>query len=292
MMRTLLPIGKNRTVHSSALQAAMIAALCLSISACSDEAKPRPAGHAAGMVLIPAGEFLMGSDGPGAPADEQPVRTVYVSAFYIDRCEVTNAEYRRFVMETGHAPPHSDAPQAAPYTWTGSDYPPGTADHPVVLVRWHDAAAYAAWSGKRLPTEAEWEKAARSGMTGQKFPYGNRLELKQANYYKSYLRAKELRPVASFEPSALGLYDMAGNVWEWCQDWYSADYYRSGAGVNPQGPPNGDYKVIRGGSWMNDETFLQCARRGKHSPDQKSPSIGFRCVRSASQQDSRGGSED
>jgi formylglycine-generating enzyme required for sulfatase activity len=272
--------------------AAVIAALCLSMAACSGESEPRPVGHAAGMVLIPAGAFQMGANGPDSPADEQPVHSVHVASFYIDRCEVTNAEYRRFVIETGHAPPRADEPWAEPYNWTGSDYPAGTDEHPVVLVSWHDAAAYAAWVGKRLPTEAEWEKAARSGMTGQEFPYGDRLELNQANYYKSYLRAKKLRPVGSYEPSAQGLYDMAGNVWEWCQDWYRADYYRRGTASDPQGPPNGTYKVIRGGSWMNDEPFLKCARRGKNSPDQKSPSIGFRCVRSASQEDTRGGSED
>jgi len=291
MPKTIIATGTNRTAHCHALLATVIAA-CLSIAACSGESAPRPVGHAADMVLIPAGEFLMGSDRPDAPADEQPVHRVHVPSFYIDRHEVTNAEYRRFVIETGHTPPRSDAPWATQYNWTGSDFPSGTDEYPVVLVNWHDASAYAAWAGKRLPTEAEWEKAARSGMAGKKFPYGDRLELNQANYYKSYLREKKLRPVGSFEPSALGLYDMAGNVWEWCQDWYRSDYYRSGAAVDPQGPPNGDYKVIRGGSWMNDEPLLQSSRRGKYSPDQKSPSIGFRCARSATQEETRGGSEE
>ncbi len=274
------------------LQAAVIAALCLGICACSGQNEPQSSGHATDMVFIPAGEFLMGSDGPDAPADEQPAHIVDVPAFYIDRFEVTNEQYRRFVIETGHAPPRSADPREASFNWTGSDYPAGTGDHPAVLVSWHDAAAYAAWAGKRLPTEAEWEKAARSGMAGQKFPYGDRLELSQANFHKSYLRTNKLRPVGAFEPTALGLYDMAGNVWEWCHDWYRADYYRSGAAVNPQGPVNGDYKVFRGGSWMNDEPFLRCAQRGKNSPDHKSPAVGFRCVRPDGQRDTRGGSED
>jgi formylglycine-generating enzyme required for sulfatase activity len=243
------------------------------------------------MVLIPAGEFRMGADEPDANRDEKPAHTVYVSAFYIDRHEVTNAEYRRFVLATGHPPPRVEAAWAQPYNWIDNNYPPATDKDPVVLINWHDAAAYAAWAEKRLPTEAEWEKAARAGMPGSTFPYGDSIGLNQANYFKSYLRSRKLRPVGSFEPNALGLHDMAGNVWEWCQDWYSPAYYRSGTASDPPGPLHGDYKVFRGGSWKSDMQFLRCAQRGKNSPDHKSPTVGFRCVRSADQSETRGGSD-
>jgi formylglycine-generating enzyme required for sulfatase activity len=236
-----------------------------------------------GMVLIPAGEFIMGSIGPAANRDERPAHTVYVSAFHIDCCEVTNAQYRKFLLATGHTPPRVEAAWAKPYNWTGNDYPPGTANNPVVLVSWHDAAAYAAWAGKRLPTEAEWEKAARSGMIGKAFPYGDTIEADQANFFISYLRSRKLRPVGSFEPNPYGLYDIAGNVWEWCRDWYSPAYYRSSPLTDPAGPVHADYKVFRGGSWENDMKFLRCAQRGKNSPDYKNPTIGFRCVRPADQ---------
>ena len=288
-------------MHSSTclrFAAPALAALCLCIGACSDSNDKLPgteknAGpNTPGMLLIAAGEFAMGSDAPDSNRDEKPAHTVFISAFYIDRCEVTNAEYRRFVLATGHTPPRVEADWAEPYNWIGSDYPPGTDMDPVVLVSWHDAAAFAAWNGKRLPTEAEWEKAARAGMAGRTFPYGDILELNQANYFKSYLRSKKLRPKGSFEPNALGLYDMAGNAWEWCHDWYGPGYYRKSAASNPTGPAHGEYKVFRGGSWRDDVKFLRCAQRGKNSPDYKSPTLGFRCVRSADQPETRNAESD
>jgi len=272
--------------------------LCLSLHACSEQSghqtnAPHARGFSArthGMVFVPSGQFQMGATGPNALTDEQPAHTVYVSGFYIDRYEISNAEYRRFIIATDRAAPRVDAPWADAYNWSGSDYPPGTGEHPVVLVSWHDAAAYAAWAGKRLPTEAEWEKAARGGMNGKIFPNGDRLELSHANFFKSYLRTRKLRPIGSYEPNALGLHDMAGNVWEWCQDWYAEDYYKNAERIDPRGPAHGQYKVFRGGGWMNEATFLRCAQRGKNSPDHRSPALGFRCVRSAPQSETRGGS--
>jgi len=275
----------------------IFSALCLNMSACSDTTDHRPDSSedqesCGAMILIPAGEFSMGTDEPNANRDEKPAHAVSVSAFYMDCCEVTNAEYRIFVLETGHKPPQVAATWAEHYNWTGNNYPPGTDRNPVVLVNWHDASAYAVWAGKRLPTEAEWEKAARAGMTGSEFPYEDNIEPRQANYFMSYLRSKKLRPVGSFEPNAYGIYDIAGNVWEWCQDWYSPGYYRSSAKVDPPGPLHGAYKVFRGGSWESDIQFLRCAQRGKNSPDHKSPTVGFRCVRAAHQLESREESDD
>jgi formylglycine-generating enzyme len=269
----------------------LITTLCLSAGACSDTAEPlhekvekhTTETHNDAMVYIPAGEFHMGADGTRSLPDERPMRTVFVSAFYIDRYEVTNADYQRFVLATGHAPPHVDAAWAKPFNWNGSNFPAGTDTCPVVLVSWHDAAAYAAWAGKRLPTEAEWEKAARGGLSGKQFPHGERIELNQANYFKSYLRRKKLYPVGSFTPNTFGLHDMAGNAWEWCGDWYGEDHYRRGEVIDPVGPLHGHYKVLRGGSWMNDIEFLRCARRGKAGPDHRSHTVGFRCVKPTDQ---------
>ncbi len=266
----------------------MFTMLWLGTGACSDRTDRLPGTGeeqetCGTMVLIPEGKFNMGSDEPGANRDEKPAHAVSVSAFYIDCCEVTNAEYKKFVLATGHRQPRVEAAWAEPYNWTGNDYPPETDRNPVVLVSWHDASAYAVWAGKRLPTEAEWEKAARAGMVGKLFPYGNSVELNQANFFKSYLRSKKLRPVGSFKPNAYELYDMAGNVWEWCRDWYGPVYYGSNTAADPSGPIHADYKVFRGGSWKSDIEFLRCAQRGKNSPDHKSATVGFRCARSVNQ---------
>jgi len=233
------------------------------------------------MVFIPAGEFLMGSEDAEAQPDEQPVHQVFLPAYYIDRYEVTNMQYQRFVLATGRPAPFVDRPWAEPYNWKGSAYPEGKGNYPVVLVSWEDAQAYAGWIGKHLPTEAEWEKAARGGLARKKFPYGDTLEMSNANYNKGFLREKEMKPVGSFEPSSAGLYDMAGNVWEWCRDWHEDTYYKISLQQDPQGPPEGIYRVYRGGSWVNDINFLRCSQRGKNAPDSRSHLIGFRCALSA-----------
>jgi len=234
------------------------------------------------MVLIPAGEFLMGSEDAEAQPDEQPVHQVFLPAYYIDRYEVTNMHYQRFVLATGRPAPFVDRPWAEPYNWKGSAYPEGKGNFPVVLVSWEDAQAYAGWIGKRLPTEAEWEKAARGVLARRKFPNGDTLEMSNANYNKGFFRDKEMKPVGSFEPNSFGLYDIAGNVWEWCRDWYEDTYYKNSLKQDPQGPPEGVYRVCRGGSWVNDTNFLRCSQRGKNAPDSRSHVTGFRCALSAS----------
>lgn len=245
-------------------------------------AAPDPAAQSGikDMVLIPAGTFSMGTDAASAelPADEKPAHTVFLDAYYIDKYEVTNAQYRSFVLATGRPAPFVNRPWAEPYNWRGTDYPAGKGNYPVVLVTWEDAQAYAAWMNKRLPTEAEWEKAARAQLINRQYPYGDTLKNNQANFDKGFLRKNALKPVGSFEPNAIGLYDMAGNVWEWCQDWYDADYYKKSPAQNPRGPAEGLYRVDRGGAWVNDNNYLRCSQRGKNMPDSKSHITGFRCA--------------
>ena len=213
------------------------------------------------MVYVSAGYFLMGSE--EGDADEQPKHKVYVDAFYIDTAEVTCARYERFLKETGY-PPHQ--------MWTPEYDRP---DDPVVGVSWYDASAFAKWAGKRLPTEAEWERAARGGQVGKKYPWGDNINKGRTNY-----DSFGTTPVKSYEPNGYGLYDMAGNVWEWCQDWYSRDYYKLSPRKNPSGPMLGSKKVIKGGAWYANESALRISNRHKSDPTLGSFNIGFRCVKS------------
>jgi len=191
------------------------------------------------MVLIPAGEFQMGSN---ESDDEKPIHTVYLDAFYIDKYEVTNAQYKKFMDAKGYK---------APGYWNDPKY--NAPNHPVVGVTWNDAKAYADWAGKRLPTEAEWEKAARGGVTGKKYVWGDEWPPpnKAGNFDNSITKDgyTYTAPVGSFKPNGYGLYDMAGNVWEWCADWYDNNYYFTSTKSNPAGPSSGTYHVCRGGSW-------------------------------------------
>ncbi len=237
------------------------------------------------MVLIPAGDFFMGAvDDSNTHYDEIPGHRVYLDDFWIDRYEVTNRRYKQFVDETGHRAPYVNAEWAQPYNWKDNTYPPGKADFPVVLVSWEDAAAYAAWAGKRLPTEAEWEKAARGGLVKKKYPWGGQITKQKANYFTSITEKNQMKPVGTFPPNPFGIYDSAGNVWEWCADWYDKTYYKKSPEKNPLGPEKGNYRVYRGGAWINRKEQLRCSERARNAPAHQSHIIGFRCAKSAHQE--------
>lgn len=224
------------------------------------------------MVVIPAGEFLMGSES-GYP-NERPVHPVFIDAFALAQHPVTNTQYERFVRETGHRVPYLDDPRAEATNWDreARTYPAGHAQHPVVLVSWHDAHTYCEWAGGRLPTEAEWEKAARGGLEGKPYPWGDEIDPSLANYDNR----NGTTLVGSYLPNGYGLHDMAGNVWEWVGDWYNATYYPRSPQRNPQGPEKGSVRVLRGGAWLLFPQFCRVAYRFRNSPDFRSNLIGFR----------------
>ena len=252
------------------------------------------------LALIPAGEFLMGSE--DAEEDERPVHRVHLDDFFLAVQPVTNREYARFVSETGHRSPaiyelpvvvkaggedreRTFRTVGTPYVWENGHPSSDRADHPVTLVRYDDAVAYCAWlsasTGKpfRLPTEAEWEKAARGGADSKRYPWGDRLDRNMANFLVDpALKATHgTTPCRSYPPNGYGLYDMAGNVWEWVNDWYDAPYDDTEGARNPVGPRNGHLRLVRGGSWLvADVRMLSCSHRHKVPPDTYSYAIGFR----------------
>jgi formylglycine-generating enzyme required for sulfatase activity len=263
----------------------------------------------AGMSLISAGEFLMGTPaGSDGLPDEHPQRSVFLSAFYIDRYEVTNQDYLTFVSLANHRQPENR--NAGPTLWTDGRPMLGIERHPVVNVSWTDAEAYCRWAGKRLPTEAEWEKAAR-GTDGRRYPWGNQWDISLANsasYWAGrtiefnsgadweafWIRGDGARiakekgvngevltmPVGSFPAatSAYGLFDMAGNASEWVQDWYDPNYYKSASLSDPSGPERGAIKSMRGGSWLKPAVSLRTSDRDWGTIDSRPSGTGFRCA--------------
>jgi formylglycine-generating enzyme required for sulfatase activity len=261
-----------------------------------------------GMVLIPAGSFMMGSD-DGAD-NEKPVHEVYVEAFYLDKYEVTMAQFKKFVEVTGYK---TDAEKEGwSYAWTGTNWEKKKGvnwrhdaegksigshrmNHPVIHVSWNDAKAYAQWAGKRLPTEAEWEYAARSGSKGYKYSWGNgnpdgnkggniadeafKRVFKDWTIWEGYNDGYVFTaPVGSFEPNEFGLYDMTGNVWEWCDDWHDENYYSKSPKQNPKGTESGSQRVLRGGAWGVNPLGLRCAYRFRGLTASRDGTIGFRCA--------------
>ena len=254
--------------------------------------KPAPPNETApdGMVLIPAGEFKMGSN--EGSTDEKPVHTVYVDAFYIDKYEVTNAQYKKFIDEN---PEWNKARMPDRYydtdylrDWEGNNYPRGEGDYPVVHVNWYSAMAYSIWVGKRLPTEAEWEKAARGGLIGKRYTSGNRIDFRErrnSNHVRIY-------PVGRFVANDYGLYDMEGNAWEWCLDAYQRDFYARSPRENPLCGENIEYllnnytsidikslRVVRGGSPAKGVQIAKVAQRLFDKPREAFYTYGFRCVK-------------
>jgi sulfatase modifying factor 1 len=233
-------------------------------SAGEDAAAAPPA--AAEMILLPGGDFTMGKDGFG---DYSPAHRVRVSPFHIDKHEVTNAEYQRFCEATGHA---------LPFFWGIDRFCSGPAfpDHPVVGVSWQDAQDYAAWRGARLPTEAEWEYAARGGLEGKNYA--------QSDEFDSTLYAptgEHPSPVGSRPPNGFGLYDMTGNVCEWVQDCFGEDYYKTSPAENPTGPYGSGYRVIRGGGWHTGPWCSRVHARYSLKSNWLDFNVGFRCARPA-----------
>jgi formylglycine-generating enzyme required for sulfatase activity len=224
-------------------------------------------------AIVPAGDFKMGSteDDPNAVAEEKPQHTVTLDAYRIGIYDVTNAQYAQ-CEKAGVCPTPYDVSHLH-----DSRY----AQYPVVFVTWEDANTFCQWTGGRLPTEAEWEKAARAGLEGRLYPWGDEepvhdKQAKNGANYDGY--SGDVQPVASYAPNGFGLYDMAGNVWEWVADWYWFGTYRDSADKNPKGPENGDSRILRGGSWLDLATNIRVAARIWLSPDYASSVIGFRCA--------------
>ena len=228
------------------------------------------------VINIPAGEFLMGSAEDKGRSDERPQRKVYLDTYAIDIYETTNNRYLKFIHSTRRKEPPN------PYSDKQLSEEYGTGDLPVVQVTWYDAVDYCRWAGKRLPTEAEWEKAAR-GEQGFVFPWGSNLpNSKIVNFERNWEETKTLWPVGlnNQTSSPYGVKDMAGNVREWTSDWYAPDYYSIGADKNPKGPKTGILKVIKGGSWHSFTSDIRSASRGKGGFALKTDGIGFRCAKS------------
>ena len=245
-----------------------------------------PAGTTHEMILIEGGEFTMGNDEAGS--EERPAHGVTLDPFYIDSYEVANGQYSAFLHTRSWRVPRVDDGFASWNGWTGAQFPPGFRDHPVVGVWWEGAQAYCAWRGDRLPTEAEWEKAAR-GKDGRPFPWGDEYVAGDANIAVEEDGYLHTAPVGSFSGDATpdGVRDFGGNVSEWAQDWFEADYYTRSPTENPAGPdePVGaGFRVVRGGNWTWTPSQAQSSlatRRSAWLPGRATTTIGFRCARNA-----------
>jgi formylglycine-generating enzyme required for sulfatase activity len=291
------------------------------VSTPSSPSSPTVGNDGATMVLVPAGEFIMGSDADEidrllrgqslikrvALEDEIPRHRVYLDAFHIDKYEVTNLLFQKFVQATGYRTQIEREGGGMVFigqtlekvngaTWRTPQGPgsniTGLEKHPVVQISWQDAKAYCAWAGKRLPTEAEWEKAAR-GTEGRIWPWGNQFDGTRVNFCDHHcdLERKDntvndgyryTAPVGSYEAgeSPYGGYDMAGNVWEWVADWYETTYYQRSPAQNPQGPASGERVVIRGGSWNHVALYMRAPKRGAQYPAYSTVGVGLRCAKS------------
>lgn len=282
------------------------------------------------MVLLNGGSFLMGSDYAEAFAQdgEGPVRDVQLKPFWMDRTSVTNALFEQFVRETSytteaeqydwsfvfyaHIPRERfnelvvDTVYAAPWwckvpgaNWRSPEGPGSSiearSEHPVVHVSWNDAARYCEWSGQRLPTEAEWEYAARGGLVQKIYPWGDELTpngTHLCNIWQGDFPNLDTGddgftgtcPVAAFPPNGYGLSSITGNTWEWCADWFSTSFHATASRINPQGPPSGEAKVMKGGSFLCHKSYCnryRVAARSSNTPDSSTSHISFRCAKDA-----------
>ncbi len=272
-------------------------ALLLGLVSCTDDSLPpvetmdAPNGVRHTMVsdvkemcLVPEGEFPMG-DASGE-ADARPPRAVRLASFYIDKTEVTNGAYAKFlehVKAGGHSACHPGEPKGKDHTpagWTGKE----AADLPVVGVDWWDAYAYAAWKGQRLPTEAEWERAAR-GTEARKYPWGDEWNTEAASSAEAF--SPGLVEAIRFEEgrSQAGAYNLAGNAREWCADGYLPDAYAKLPMESPRGPEDAPMRAIRGGGWHDEGPALVAFRRDKAAPATRKDDLGFRCALDAAKAD-------
>lgn len=218
------------------------------------------------MVLIEAGDFLMGTN--ESSRDEEPEHNVLLNAYWVDRYPVTNQEYKMFVDVSGHRnPPH----------WASGTYELEHADHPVTNISWNDAIAYAEWVGKRLPSEAEWEKSCR-GTMGQVYSWGDAFRKDNVNSSNDF---GGTTPVDEFPEGAspYGVVDMCGNVLEWCSDWYYDEYYKTSPVDNPAGPQGGQYRSVRGGFYAENKMGVRCSSRHFAPPSTMQDHVGFRCAK-------------
>lgn len=282
------------------------------------------------MVRLPGGSFLMGTDtAEGFPADgEGPVRAVTLTPFWIDRFPVTNAAFSKFIDATGyrteaeifgwsfvfwaHIPKErfrelvEDTVAAAPWwckvngaRWKNPEGPgsdiASRQNHPAIHLSWNDCAAFSQWAGKRLPTEAEWEYAARGGLEQKLYPWGDELTpggKHLCNVWQGQFPRQDLAedgyagtcPVDAFPPNGYDIFSITGNAWEWCSDWFDANFHRTASRENPSGPPSGESRVMKGGSFLCHRSYCnryRVAARTSNTPDSSASNVGFRCAMSA-----------
>lgn len=245
-----------------------------------------PTGYTTQMVLVPAGSFPRGAE--GEEFDEQPVRMIYLDAYLIDKYEVTVAQWNEYQQATGTQIGEWNLQNTA-----------GRQNHPITFVTWADAYNFCAWAGKRLPSEAEWERAARCD-DGRKYPWGDGLDSFRSNYFQSgdpfeagLGTILNTTPVGYYDgslrgdyqtrdnSSPFGAYDMVGNVWEWTNDWYHPSYYTNGPDRNPTGPEISNVKAVHGGSYATDASHIRPTYRARDDPKLKGPDVGFRCAQNA-----------
>jgi len=243
------------------------------------------------MVIVQGGTFKMGSVSRLGKKFEGPVHQVLIRPFYIDKYEVSNRDFKEFTDATGYITTAEKNKSSWCYSdsgWNevkGADWrhPTGPKsslsgkwDHPVGHVSWHDAQEFATWAHKRIPTEAEWEKAARGGLIQNEYPWGNNFNPRKANIRESN-HLKTIRK-GSYPQNAFGLYDMCGNVWEWTQDWFDKYYYKRSAVIDPKGGRGGAYKIMRGGGFFSHDENCRVTHRQAHYPNRTAQDFGFRCV--------------
>ena len=248
---------------------------------------PLPTGYLTEMVRIPAGSFPRGAE--GEEFDEQPVRMIFLDEYLIDKYEVTTGQWDQYQEDTGVMIPE----------WTLQSSPKRQV-HPIAFVTWYDAAGFCEWAGKRLPSEAEWERAARCD-DGRKYPWGDGLDDHRANFFQSEDPFEagigtilQTTPVGFFDgsnrdgyqtrsgASPFGVQDMVGNVWEWTNDWYHSAYFTDSPDRNPLGPEMGNVKSVRGGSYAVDASHVRPTYRARDDPKLRGPEVGFRCAASLS----------